>query len=317
MANPIIPGGYSSAQQQEPQQRGGSKAKRTIANSFLLGTLGAGLGATAFVPKTVKSATGLMDLEHDVFEKTMKDIPAKASPEATAAKDYFNVKRQDIAAIQAKNAEDISKLFPDEKIKELTVDEAISKHDPSYKSLTEVEEQILKNQTEEASNAKLVKELKTGETSSMSRADLAKILQENGVADSEKLAKKAHPPKWKFWNNKKMSAEQILEQVTKNKQASSAVKNSKIIKPELLDFVNDLKASDKLIQNGKLTKEAYAAHIEAKNMLPQLEPEAENAFKSIKKYMPKSRGAGAIRGAIVGVSTGVLLGMIMGKSKKD
>ena len=331
MVNPIIPNGYSPAQeQQEPQSRGGSKVKKALANGFLLGGVGAGLGATLLSPKTIKSATGLMNLDQDTFVNTLKKVPENAPEDAKKAKEIFNDCRSEINKINSENAAQVAKIFPDEKVSAISIDEAIHNHDSSYKSLAEVEEQIAKNKLEEEATllknkaateakANLVKELGESRGVKVSRSELASCLKEHNIENPKELAKTIIPPRWKFWKSHKLNPEKVMEEIGKNKIESAAElqKTAKAISPELQELMEVVKDSKNINKDGNLSKAAYEGYIESKNKAPQLKPEAETLFNSIKKYMPKNRAGGALKIGAIGAGVGIVAGLIMGRNKQD
>jgi len=325
--NPTDLGSYSPAQQQQqPQKRGGSKAQKAIANGVILGGTGAVLGATVFVPRTVNSAGALMDLENDTFQSTLGKIPDKASAETKEAKEAFTAMKADIERIQASNLEEVKKIFPDEKVTEIGVDDAVKAYAPkehNYSSLAEAKAKIPQFEAQVKSRIELVKALSAKEGTKIKRDDLAKLIAQSGYeGDAAEMAKKATLSKWNplsWFGGTKVKADDVIRKITDGKiaNANDFKTSIKAEKAELTKFIGLLE-DPTLVKGGKLTREAYMTHLEGKNKLPELSPEAETAFKKlIKKYMPKNRTAGAIKVGLIGLGAGVLVGLLTGRSNKE
>lgn len=318
MVNPIDPSGYSSAQQQTPQRRGGSKTKTALRNGVVVGVIGAGVGLVK-APRTIKSVDKF--LEQDTFEETLK-VPTNASEEVKNAKVALERQKAEIERVQAANEAAIKKIFPKDELLHVEVDSAVKSFNPKYSTLAEAQANIAILEAQSLSRANLVEALSERECRKITRADLAALIKGSGYeGNPEEMAKKAtlrefwHPETW--FGDKKVKTDEIIKKITdgKNINAKSFKSSIKAESAELHEFVNLMRNPD-MLQEGNLSRAAYSKYIEDKKPISKMVEEAKPAFDAIKKYIKRNRAKGAKIGLAIGVGVGIISGIIFGKSKK-
>ena len=318
MVNPIDPSGYSSAQQQTPQRRGGSKTKTAVRNAVVLGAIGTGTGF-ALAPRRIKSVDKF--LEQDTFEKTLK-ISAKAPEEAKTAKATLEKQKIAIERVQDANEAAIAKIFPKPEMLHVEIDAAMKSFNPKYSNLTEAQANIVNLEAQSKARTELVTALNAKEGSKIKRADLAALIKNSGYeGNAEEMAKKATLRE--FWNpetwfgDRKIQTDEVIKKITdgRNSNAKTFQNSIKTESAELQEFVTLLQKPE-MLQDGKFSREAYIKHVEGKKPIDKMIEEVKPAFDSIKKYITKNRAKGVKIGLGIGVGVGILSGIIFGKSKK-
>lgn len=323
MVNPIVPNDYGSAQQEAPQQQGGSsRGKKALANAVVLGAAGAVTGATVLAPRAVKSPLAL--LEQDTFEKTVK-MKDNAPQEAKDALETLKAEKATRDGIIKANQAKVNAMFPENKAT-VTIEEALAAFSPkhgTYASLGDADAAIKNSEAQSEWFNKFSETMQKHEGKKVTRKQMTEILKESGLASkSEEIAKQSITRRFSLgslFGGNKVKVDDVIYNLTNGqyKTAKEYKEHIKLETTDLKDFVAELKNPAK-VKDGQYSKEMYAVFVNNKNKLSEnVSDGATKAFDSIKKFIKKKHGAGALRWGGIGIGAGILLGVIFGGRKKE
>jgi len=312
MTNSIATTDAYAPQQQERRSSGVGKY---LIGGVGLGAVGAGLGGTVLSRREIESFKAALALDHDKFESSLK-IPDNASNEVLDAKQTIIEARNYINNVQNAQDEMIEKLFKNESANEISADKAMELFsEGKYTTLEEAKNNIPKVDAEVQKQLALVDEVTKKQGQKMTRKEIVEFLEKNGLEKEQaKKQAKTLTSRFKSWKNffalspsTELNADETIKILSKGEHKTTelykaSIKGNSEGLKEFVTFLED----DKLVPNGKLTRDAYTNFIEAKHPAGEIDQVAEKAFNVIKKYIPK-KNAG--RNSLIGAAVGFVLGL--------